>query len=395
MTLAIYLAIARSRDGAFPAMVLRTSATAVWFAPAVLLLSVLSPMALAAATVLVISATRLLYSEWQLLPSDHSPKLVPGISSTACAAALQAAATCVLLARPIPAAIFGCLTASLFTLSSLNSGLVEVEKPQPLPNSIFGLLLTILLAAGLTTIGVGFSGAGSNRDGSATSRGDPRTSVPSAYVLTPPSEEIGIANTGYPGVILWPEVKPQITLVTPLPSWYRNPISPAPTVPASIVFSGEYWLFRPPNVRPPQHSYFRKASPLTQSFLSLDRVPLRMEAHQKLEHAVDLRCCSAIQIEISNADRYPGTVMLELVLTNATQQGTQSLVLGTAEVAWWPRRSSRGPDGAVSETLNFDVPRVTSLQEFNQIGVVFRLDHLRNDRSARISIERFVLVPRS
>jgi hypothetical protein len=87
--------------------------------------------------------------------------------------------------------------------------------------------------------------------------------------------------------------------------------------------------------------------------------------------------------------------MLELVLTSATQQGTQSLVLGTAEVVSWPRRSSRGPDGAVSETLNFDFPRVTSLHEFNQIGVVFRLDHLRNDRSARISIERFVLAPRS
>jgi hypothetical protein len=203
------------------------------------------------------------------------------------------------------------------------------------------------------------------------------------------------ADTGYPGVILWPEDKPQVTLVTPLPSWYRNPVSPAPTVPASILFSGAYWLFRPPNVRPPQHSYFRKASPLALSFLSLDRVPLRMEAHQKLEHPVDLLCCSAIQIAISNADHYPGTVMLELVLTNATPQGTQSLVLGTAEVASWPRWSSRGRYGAVSESLNFDVPRVTFLREFNEIGVVFHLDHFRNDRSAKISIERFFLVPRA
>jgi hypothetical protein len=395
LTLALYLAIARSRHGAVLAMLLRTSATAVWFAPAVLLLSVFSPLALAAAVVLVVSATRLLYSEWQPLPSDSPPRLVPGISSTGCAAALQAAVTCGLLTRPIAAAVFGCLTVSLFTLSSLNSGRVEVETAQPLPKSIFGLLLTILLAAGLTTIGVGISGAGSSGANSATSRGDSRPSVPSAYVLPPPSGEIGIAETGYPGVILWPEVKPQITLVMPLPSWYRSPVSPAPTVPASIIFSGEYWLFRPPNVRPPQHSYFLKASPLALSFMSLDRVPLRMEAHQKLEHAVDLRCCSAIQIEVSNADRYPGTVMLELVLTDATPRGTQSLVVGTAEVASWPRWNNRGSDGTVSETLNFNVPRTISLPEFNQVGVVFHLDPLRNNRSARISIERFVLVPRS
>jgi hypothetical protein len=395
ITFALFLAILRSRGSAGLPVALRTSATAVWFAPAMLLLSALSPMALAAAAILVVSATRLLYSEWQLLPSGDPPRFVPGASNTGCAASLQAAVTCVLIGRPLAAAVFGCLTVSLLTLSSLISGLVEVETAQPLPKSIFGLLLTILLAAGLTTVGVGFSGTGSSSDGLAGARPGPIAPTPSVDLVPPPPGEIGIADTGYPGVILWPEVKSETTLVTPLPSWYQNPVSAAPTMPASIIFSGEYWLFRPPNVRPPPRSYFRKASPLAQSFLSLDRVPLLMEAHQRLEHPVDLRCCGAIQIAISNADHYPGTVMLELVLTNATPAGTQSLVLGTAEVASWPHWSNHGSDGAVSETLNFAVPRATSLREFNEIGVVFHLDHFRNDRSARVSIERFVLVPRS
>lgn len=65
ITLVLYLAIARSirRDAAL--LALRTSATAVWFAPAAILLTALSPAAIGAALVLVVSATRLLYDQWR------------------------------------------------------------------------------------------------------------------------------------------------------------------------------------------------------------------------------------------------------------------------------------------------------------------------------------------
>jgi len=86
--------------------------------------------------------------------------------------------------------------------------------------------------------------------------------------------------------------------------------------------------------------------------------------------------------------------MLELVLTDATAQGSRSLMLGSAEVASWPRWSSSGGFQPVPETLNFAVPAHSSLREFNEISVSFHFNAIRNDRSARISIERFVLVPR-
>jgi hypothetical protein len=39
-----------------------------------------------------------------------------------------------------------------------------------------------------------------------------------------------------------------------------------------------------------------------------------MEAHQKLEKSIDASCCSHIQLAVSNADRFPHTVSLELIL---------------------------------------------------------------------------------
>jgi hypothetical protein len=45
--------------------------------------------------------------------------------------------------------------------------------------------------------------------------------------------------------------------------------------------------------------------------------------------------------------------------------------------------------------LHFALPINSALHQFNEVKVVFHRDRLRIDRSARISIERFILAPRS
>jgi hypothetical protein len=105
-----------------------------------------------------------------------------------------------------------------------------------------------------------------------------------------------------------------------------------------------------------------------------------MEAHQKLEHPIDLSCCGEIQIAISNADRYPATVALELILIDAGL----SQSLGTVDVPSRPQ-----------VMLRFPVPLGSPLHEFSELRIVFHRDRVRIDRSARISIEHFVLVPRA
>src|ERR1700719_94243 len=78
ITVTLYLLIAHSlRDDAIQ-MALRTSTTAVCFAAATILLAQLSPATLPAALVMVISTTRLLYSQWRLVhPVETSPVAVP------------------------------------------------------------------------------------------------------------------------------------------------------------------------------------------------------------------------------------------------------------------------------------------------------------------------------
>jgi hypothetical protein len=118
-----------------------------------------------------------------------------------------------------------------------------------------------------------------------------------------------------------------------------------------------------------------------------------MEARHKLEQPIDLRCCGGIRLVVSNADRYPGTVALELLLsdTRAGQQG--SLSLGKAAVQSRPDLRN-DPVVPVEETLDFAIPRSTELGQFDEFVVLFHRDAMRMDRSARIAIERFVLMPK-
>jgi hypothetical protein len=403
ITAALYLLMARSWHREVLPFALRTSATAIWFAPATILLSTLSPVTAAAALVLVVSATRLIYSEWRgFLP--EAPASLSRVPSFALAVVLQAAIVSMLSGSPLAAALLVCLSISLLTLLLLMAGLAAVKTRKNLPNSILGLVLTMILAAGLTTTSIAVFGLLPQVPEVSLWRASRRVlrnlfstrqrpaPVLAVHLVAPPEDDTNIVANGYPGVILWPEVKPQTILAPPPQALLRRPGDPTAQEPSTIFFSGEYWMFRAPNVRPPLRSYFRRASPLGLSFTSLGHIALRMEAHQRLDHAIDLSCCGAIQVAITNADRYPGSVMLELILADVSSEGSKSLLLGTAEVASWPRY---GSNQTISETLNFTVPNHISIREFNEISVVFHFDTVRDDRSARIAIDRFVLIPPS
>lgn len=416
ITAGLYLLIARSgRAGALPAA-LRTSAVAVWFAPATLLLSELSPLALGAALVLVIRTTDLLYGEWRAIhieePADdfdparelfEAPPSPLGLKDLAPALlaslGLEAGIVAVLMGFPLLSAVLFSMTTAMLTLASLTAGAYTPETNRSLPRSILGLALTVILAAGLTVGGLadhiqrhgsGFHWAWGHRSGPVESArallarllhggqaAQPQGAVTRVY--SPPVNNVEIDDKSFPGVVLFSEPTPRTKLVEPLPGWAHTTLSTAQKEPSVIPFSGEYWMFRPPDTQPPQKSYSRWGSPETLSFLTTDHATMAMQAHQKLPHPIDLRCCGEIQIAISNADRYPGTVALELILMDDGL--SQSLGRGAV-----PTR----PEAV----LSFSIPAGSAVHEFNELEVVYHRDRVRIDRSARISIERFVLVPR-
>jgi hypothetical protein len=415
--------------------VFRTAATAVWFGPAMILLSSFSPASLAAALVLVVYTSRLLYAQWRPVEVGGSAPRVyrarePGafadcqlpqvfvwrdrLPALGVALCLEAGVIAVATHYPLLGAAWLCAGTALLTVFSMATGAADAGRPPTLPKSFIGILATIVLAS-LITMGRGGAGGGtfgvSRQSGAGRpslvetarlvlrqlfygetpapgERGDKGTSAPQPR----PAADTGAAG-GFPGVILWPEIKFVTTLIAPLPALGSNPFEGRPAHPLSIPFGGEYWMFRWPFARPPASSFFERGTPSKLAFSTTDRTPLEMEAHQKLETPIDVRCCSRIQMEIVNADRYPGTLTLELVLLDTERPGSGPLSLGSVPVESRPDLT-RDAVMPVRETLDFTVPAEPSMEQFSELKIVFHRARQRADKSARVSVERFVLVPR-
>jgi Kef-type K+ transport system membrane component KefB len=197
-------------------------------------------------------------------------------------------------------------------------------------------------------------------------------------------------NSGdHTGVILLPEPQKHTTLVPPLPSMPSDLFDSKHQNPLSIPFYGAYWFFKLPDTKPPKDSFVTHGTPAEMTFSAPDSRPLIMEAHQDLGKLIDLACCREIRIEIRNADRFPGTVSMELVLVNTRTEPETSVSLGSTPVTSAPG----DPDAPLRETLTFPVPRHPAIHKFDALTIRFPRERTRVSRSARIAIDRFVLVP--
>ncbi len=376
---------------------LRTAQPSIWLAPTAILLSRWSPFAVGAALALVIATTQMLYSQWVALERVNGPPA--GRSHTwprACAIGIalggQTTIVCLWMGAPLLAVALLCLSAAGLTLMCLVADAYRAREPSTLPDSLLRIFLTLILGVGLT-VGGRLGGLGSSSQASGDA--DAKTRPELITKLYEPSGSVPVTDKSYQGVILWPEVKATQKLVAPPPRRRLASLSPAvPPSPFQIPFSGQYWMFKPPQAAPPRDSYFRRSDPVALSFLTTDQRPMSMKALQKLEHALDLGCCGAIQVTISNADHYPGTIALELLLLDTQSPGQLVQSLGKRDVL--SRPDVKPFDDTVlpvTETLEFPVPGNARIHQFDEIQVLFHRAPFRNDRSARLSIEHFVLVP--
>jgi hypothetical protein len=212
-----------------------------------------------------------------------------------------------------------------------------------------------------------------------------------ANANTQAGSSTSIDNSGdHTGIILLPEHEQHVTLVPPLPSMPRELFDARHRNPLSIPFYGAYWFFKLPDTEPPANSYRTHGTPSEMTFFAPDLRPLMMEAHQNLGKLINLSCCREIRIEIQNADRYPGTVSVELVLKNTREGQEGSVSLGSAPVTSAPGDT----ESRMKETLTFPIPLQAPISQFDELMIRFPRRRTRIFRSAKIAIERFVLVPR-
>jgi hypothetical protein len=200
------------------------------------------------------------------------------------------------------------------------------------------------------------------------------------------------ADDTFPGVILFPTVQHHAILVPPL-SAMKHLFSAKSPNPLSIPFFGSYWVYKWPQRRLPKDAIIEHGDPDEKRFRSTDGNPLSMEAHQNLGTFIDVDCCSAIEVAIRNADRYPGSVLMDLQLGDSHTPAKPPLSLGPLPVLstqpWHP-----GYQPKMDETLSFRIPASPPMPRFDEFTVKFQMSRFRGNHSPGIAIERFVLVPR-
>jgi hypothetical protein len=205
-----------------------------------------------------------------------------------------------------------------------------------------------------------------------------------------------VADDSYLGMILRPKIKDHVTIVPPLAR--RRVFDGKPNEqsedPVSIPFYGAYWFFRTSDKKLPPEAIESRGDPASTSFKTTDYTPITMEARQYFGSLIELSCCKAIELVISNGDRRPGTVAVELILTNMTLPGEPHQSLGISPVnstlRWFPG-DDRPP---VKEVLTFRVPAHAAIQSFDEATIRFELRSPREEWSAKIAIENFRLIPR-
>lgn len=204
-------------------------------------------------------------------------------------------------------------------------------------------------------------------------------------------QQMPIRSDGYIGVILTPKRQPQPVSKT-IPKLIFNRKAPGFRNPLHIPFTGSYWFFQDPFVRPPFDSIKAEGDPANVGVRSSNRKPLQMEAVQTLDEPIETRDINRIKLAMRDADRNPQTISVEVVLADTRTWGIPILSLGV-------ERLEQSTDlmnvmASHPETEGFAVPLRSHLEHFNQIRLIFRLDPSRDRRAAAIAIESFVLVPR-
>jgi hypothetical protein len=192
-------------------------------------------------------------------------------------------------------------------------------------------------------------------------------------------------------VILTPPRKKQKQLIVPPELRLARRIGGLPH-PLRIRFTGSYWFFQYPFLRPPFDSIEAEGDPAKIGVRTSNYRSLQMEAVQTLDEPIDATELATIQITMLDEDLHPASVSVELVLADGGIGKHTEQSLGFQRLNTSPSIESAG--NSHYETLTFLVPAQSSCKQFNQMRLIFRLAPFRNQQAAAVAVEDFVLVPR-
>jgi hypothetical protein len=212
-----------------------------------------------------------------------------------------------------------------------------------------------------------------------------------AHSLSVRIEQTRIRPDGYIGVILTPKHSRRDEATTLSQLSFRAH-ERSLMQPLTIPFTGSYWFFQYPFVRPPQDSITAEGDPAGVGVRSANYKPLLMEAVQNLYQPIETGKLGKVQLAMRDVDAFPGTVSVELVLVDTATWDHPAQSLGIKPLS--TPTMIENVANSHSENMNFPVPQRTHCREFNQMRLIFRLDASRSRQAAAIAVQSFVLVPR-
>jgi hypothetical protein len=161
-----------------------------------------------------------------------------------------------------------------------------------------------------------------------------------------------------------------------------------------VRFDGPYWYVQPPDDRPGPTAHHARGTPLKVGIESGNKLPLIMEAHQRLGGLIRLSRCREIDVDVMNRDNLPGTIAMALRLTNSMVPGANTVQLVEQPVVSTQPEHYAEKAIPVFETLHFAVPSRTRIRAFNEITVVLIPDAAHAKVGPRIAVQQFAFLPR-
>jgi hypothetical protein len=197
-------------------------------------------------------------------------------------------------------------------------------------------------------------------------------------------------GAGYSGVILLLPPKPREAVLPPPPNSSSTATQAKPLL---IKFDGAYWYFKEPDERPRRDARIVHGDPLKAHINSTNELALLMEAHQAILPAVKLSCCSAVEVNVANADVRSGEIFVEVLLRDTEAKGKPAISLGTQVIPSSTAPSIAFDRPTVHETLTFRIPRNARAKLCSEITVKIKPSRDRERAASQVSVESFVLVP--
>jgi hypothetical protein len=406
----IYAAVSLAGFGELLAAAVPASASAMWFPPAMLLVTAPQAAARWAGVLLVANTVRLLFS--RRAPGKRLRGGRPAPRSTSVpfgfyagrqpllfwreklppilgALAFQAGLYALSVEYPRSAAACFAAGAAIWTRCSVARGAYQPPRGPKLLHSALTIFLTLLLATALFMVqfamderfadSPGPLETAQRTFGQLPQASQPKLAAAEQFALPvfTPTHEVGKSGgNGVPGVVLRPEAKPLLRTMLWLPAAATGfSISGPLTIP----FTGEYRLYRASSGSLPPGAVIDVGTPLDAIYVTTNGAPMETEAYQRLEPPMDFGNCDRIQLAFLTAEEFPASVSLQLETAGGTKD------LGTQIFGLTPARE---------QTIEFALPAALRHPRVSAIRVFFHREPSRLNQSTRVAIQGFTLVPR-